>query len=447
MNSNWVHYFSQTILFHMFLLIFGIIVSFIIMKGLTRGSDNPGKIISYQKYKVLRLLPFNAHQVAALRYLQMTSSDLDFWTDASAVNSTIDVMVPPRNLESFQTFLNRQYIPHEIFLSDVQNLIDQESKSQAEISADELKDYRTISWKRYPRLREIYRFLNWLSISHPLYVHLVTIGRSFEGRPLRVVKIGKPVWGHVKPAVWIDAGMHAREWISPVTAVFIIDQLVNNYTAHRNLVDKIDWYILPVLNPDGYEFSHQKLRLWRKTRSTRVGNSSYNCIGTDGNRNFGFFWNRVGTSSNPCSEVYAGERAFSEPETRAVADFVLRTPNIKLFLSLHSYKQLLLMPWGHTRSRPRDYEEMNHLGVQVVEALKSIYGTQYFVGSSIRLLYTTSGVSTDWAKGVAGIKYTYTLELRDTGRFGFLLPATEILPTGRETMEAIKVFGQKAIVL
>uniref|UniRef100_T1J4X5 Peptidase M14 domain-containing protein n=1 Tax=Strigamia maritima TaxID=126957 RepID=T1J4X5_STRMM len=238
----------------------------------------------------------------------------------------------------------------------------------------------------------IYRFLNWLSISHPLYGHLVTIGRSFEGKPLRVVKVKFVVniWGHVKPAVGIDAGMHAREWISPVTAVFIIDQVVfptmfleirKILTLLRFISDKIDWYILPVLNPDGYEFSHQKLRLWRKTRSMRVGNSSYNCIGSDGNRNFGFFWNRVGTSSNPCSEVYAGVRAFSESETRAVADFVPRTPNIKLFLSLHSYK-LLLMPWGHTRSRP----------------IMRKWSTN-----------TTSGVSTDWAKGVAGIKCTYIL--------------------------------------
>jgi len=49
-----------------------------------------------------------------------------------------------------------------------------------------------------------------------------------------------------------------------------------------------------------------------------------------------------------------------------------------------------------------------------------------------------TGGSYDWAKGVAGVKYSYTVELRDTGDFGFLLPRSQIVPTGDETWAALK---------
>lgn len=50
-----------------------------------------------------------------------------------------------------------------------------------------------------------------------------------------------------------------------------------------------------------------------------------------------------------------------------------------------------------------------------------------------------AGGSDDWAKGVAGVKYSYTIELRDTGNYGFLLPASQIIPTGEETFEGFLV--------
>lgn len=62
--------------------------------------------------------------------------------------------------------------------------------------------------------------------------------------------------GKNKPAIFIDAGIHAREWIAPVTSLYIIDQMVMN--QNRYLLNNVDWYILPVLNPDGYEFTHVK---------------------------------------------------------------------------------------------------------------------------------------------------------------------------------------------
>ena len=87
---------------------------------------------------------------------------------------------------------------------------------------------------------------------------------------MRVVKICKGRGGcGQKPAMWIDGGMHAREWISPAVTTYIIKKLLDdkkNKFSNRHLTDKLDWYILPLANPDGYAWSRTEDRLWRKNR-------------------------------------------------------------------------------------------------------------------------------------------------------------------------------------
>lgn len=61
---------------------------------------------------------------------------------------------------------------------------------------------------------------------------------------------------------WIDAGIHAREWIAPAVVLSVIDELTRGYSRDpvvQNIMDSIDWYILPVMNPDGYEYTHTKV--------------------------------------------------------------------------------------------------------------------------------------------------------------------------------------------
>lgn len=71
------------------------------------------------------------------------------------------------------------------------------------------------------------------------------------------MKISNNDGNETKPAIFIDAGIHAREWISITTALFIIQQLLKDDNKH--LYKNIDWYIFPSMNPDGYEFSHNEV--------------------------------------------------------------------------------------------------------------------------------------------------------------------------------------------
>lgn len=92
-----------------------------------------------------------------------------------------------------------------------------------------------------------------MASTHAEIASTFTIGTTTEGRSLSGIKIS--TGGNGKPAIIIDGGIHAREWISPAMCLFIINQLVEN-TDNSAMIEKVDWYIVPVLNPDGYEYSH-----------------------------------------------------------------------------------------------------------------------------------------------------------------------------------------------
>ena len=231
--------------------------------------------------------------------------------------------------------------------------------------------------------------------------------------------------------MWIDGGIHAREWITPASVTWMMKELIENDAAHPDLTEKLDWYILPIMNPDGYAYTQSNDRLWRKTRSP---NSLGICAGTDANRNWGYQWNTGGSSDYGCSETYHGKEAFSEVENRNVRDFVdARKENIKFYNTIHSYSQLILIPWGYTSTLADEYEKLKAFADKGNAALKATHDKDYEVGCIPCLLYIASGGSMDWALGEAKIPYAFAMELRDTGRYGFILPAEQIIPTAEET--------------
>lgn len=176
--------------------------------------------------------------------------------------------------------------------------------------------------------------------------------------------------------------------------------------------------------------------MWRKTRSRGT-----RCYGADPNRNFDFHWMEVGADSDECSIVYGGKKAFSEVESRNVANFAAKyKDNIKLYLTFHSYGQYILYPWGYTSAYPENVEELDSLGHKVDEAISKVYGTRYTVGSSTNTLYPAAGGSDDWVKGVAGVPLAYTIELPAGGNSGFDLPPSRLNEVCTETFEGIKAF-------
>ncbi|XP_075734004.1 carboxypeptidase B isoform X2 [Rhipicephalus microplus] len=369
----------------------------------TLGAEPPqgpdGKV-HFDGYTVYRLYPKDVQQLKYLADLENSEIDgFDFWLEPSRVHRFVDVSVSPNKQRQFLDQLHWRDIPSEVLIHDLEQEINNSTTSKSDVL--DLRSRRSF-FSDYQRL-------NTLSS------------------------------GRAKRAVWLDGGMHAREWISPATVMYILEELVSGYSNDNDttkILDTFDVYGLPVANPDGYEYTHILNRLWRKTRSTTA---SFICRGADPNRNFGFKWSSGGSSSKACSEVFAGNKAFSEPETKAIANFVYaRRREIMAFLTFHSYSQLWLTPWGYTALKPANYLELARAARVATAALEKVHGTKYNVGTSTSMLYIASGGSDDWALGEAQIPYAYTVELRDTGRHGFTLPRDQIVPTGEETWAGIK---------
>lgn len=275
----------------------------------------------------------------------------------------------------------------------------------------------------------------------PSWVETESIGKTVEGRDMMVIKIKKA--GAGKPNIFIDAGIHAREWIANAVATFMIRELVENYEENKDIVDNLNIHILPMANPDGYEYSRSGDRMWRKNRATNSGSS---CKGVDLNRNFGFHWAETGVSFSPCSDVYCGTKEFSEPETDAIRKYTLSLePTPILGHSIHSYSQLWLWPYGFDyTSRPDNWEEIKKLAEDASAALEAVHG-KYFDPINSADLYPAAGASDDWYRGVLKTRYSFTTELRDTGLYGFLLPAKQIIPSGEELFAGMKVVFRKCI--
>jgi len=85
------------------------------------------------------------------------------------------------------------------------------------------------------------------------------------------------------------------------------------------------------------------------------------------------------------------------------------------------------------------------LADEAVEALTAIHGTEYIAGAASDILYQSSGSSRDWAHGAGGFRWVYTLELRDAGAYGFLLPPEQIIPTAEETWAGLQVIARHLI--
>jgi len=387
---------------------------------------------NYRGYRVYRAQPDKEYHLEFLQQLQENKNfTYDFWTEVRGTGQTVDIMVSPSTANTLETELAGRDIRFEVMIPDVQKLMVMEAAVAEHRAAP--NPHHSMTWDAYHPLKDMYSYLDYLE-KHYDYVTTEVIGKSFKGRKMRLAKVCRGGCGH-KPAVWIDGGMHAREWITPATVTWMLKEIVENNAAHSDMTKQVDWYILPCFNPDGYAYTHTSDRMWRKTRSHYP--SSGRCKGVDPNRNWGFHFAEGGSSNNPCSDRYHGPKAFSEIENVNVRDYLAaRKDKLIMYNNIHSYSQMIMLPWAWTgTTRPNDYNWMYQIARKGARALKRAHGKhgkRYKVGCIPCLLYVASGGSTDWAKGINGVKFSMGMELRDTGLHGFCLPPKYIVPTGEE---------------
>jgi len=291
----------------------------------------------------------------------------------------------------------------------------------------------------YHSYKELEDDLESLESAHPSIVGLHTLGTSLENRNILAVKISdNVVRDEEEPGILFLGCHHAREWISVEVPLLLARRLAEGYEgdpAIRELVDRSEIWIVPLLNPDGLEYSINVYRYWRKNRRANADGT----FGVDLNRNYGYMWGRdnQGSSAWPDAEDYRGVSAFSEPETRAVRDLFLGG-NFLAAVSYHSYSQSILYPWGFTDIPTGKDELLRGLGLEMAGLIETVNGRSYACGPAASSLYVTNGDLADWTFGVSGIP-SYTIELPpvDIQHGGFFNAEDEIESVFRENLPAM----------
>lgn len=259
---------------------------------------------------------------------------------------------------------------------------------------------------------------------HPDIATLSSIGKSYEGRDLNLLKISdNAAADENEPEVLFTCNQHAREHLTTEMCLHIVSRFTDGYPADpavKQFVDSREIYVIPNVNPDGSEFdiSGGDYHGWRKNRQPNGSGP----VGTDLNRNWAYKWGCCdGSSTDPGAEDYRGASAFSAPETRAVANFVDSrvvggVQQIKAALDVHTFSELVMWPFGYTTdptaegmsaAQAKRYQDLGERMAQ----------TNGYTPEQSSALYITDGDITDWTWGQHRI-LSFAFEMYPTGLGG-----------------------------
>lgn len=318
-----------------------------------------------------------------------------------------------------------------------------------------------------------------LASMFPTHTRMISIGLSHEGRDIPALRVGVHPTNDEQPSgpretIILSGGIHAREWISTTTVNYVAWQLITGYGKSQRvtrLLEAFDFVFIPTLNPDGYVYTWSTDRLWRKNRQPTPLRF---CRGIDLDRSFGFQWDGDASpiGSNPCSESYAGEEAWQATEARALSTWARNETNFNnvqfiAFIDLHSYSQQVLYPYSYScLASPPTLENLEELALGLAKAMRVVpHGHEYRTTSACegnvatvtvgkgksatektvrlpRIDQTGGGSALDWFYHELRVKYAYQIKLRDRGSYGFLLPRENIVPQGKEMLNAVEYLGK-----
>ncbi|CAE6464588.1 unnamed protein product [Rhizoctonia solani] len=411
--------------------------------------STPTQRKAYAGTKVYRIPTGNQEQTDRISNMIATLG-VPTWKSAKVAFSHVDVEVSKDRLTAFHDALkqiNPQVDSQLITMHDDLSVsIAKEAEGMNSPYRDAFVGFANAAWfTSYHTYADHLTFLSDLVSTFPNNAKVVMGGTSYEGRPITGINIFGSSGSGTKPAIIFHGTVHAREWITTMVTEQIAYSLLSNYTTSatiKSYVDKYDFYIFPVVNPDGFVYTQTTERLWRKNRQPPPSGT---CYGRDINRNWPWKWDVAGGSStSSCSETYRGAAAGDSPENKGLAAFINAKANsaagAKLYVDWHSYGLYFMGPYGYSCSaNAADKTEHTKLEQGFAAAFKAPYGKTLKTGPICSTIYQVSGGSVDYAYDVSKIKYSFTPELRGgSSGSGFVLPPAEILPSGIEAYEGVK---------
>ncbi len=387
--------------------------------------EDPAEVVRFDGHKVVRAYIRNADDLNLMQQLSQ-----DPWSHGEGMGP-VDYRIAPDNMH----ILDASGIAYDILIGNIQTLIDIE-QDQIDVWDQNQHMLDDDAWyESYHNLSDQMTYMDDLAAAYPGLASVSTIGSSLEGRDIRALHL-TGAGGPNRPTLVIESNQHAREWVTLQGTMFIAEQLLSGYGSDPDataILDTMNVHVIVSVNPDGYVYTWGPNRMWRKNRRDNGGGS----WGVDTNRNWDTCWGCEGSSGNPDSETYRGPSAFSEPETQTMRDFLANLPRVDGFIDYHSYSQLILQPWGSTSNLPADHARLDLVGGNMNDAAMGLYGKTYVHGPAYTTIYPASGTAGDYPYDEFGVN-SYTIEMRDEGQFGFLLPADQIRPAAEEGFAAFK---------
>ncbi|KAL1914468.1 uncharacterized protein VTP21DRAFT_8851 [Calcarisporiella thermophila] len=384
---------------------------------------NPIRPITYKGHQVFTI---NVRNEGELKQLQnvIKKYHLDEWTVPQI--GKVDVRVPSEFITGVQSEIQS---PISVKIEDLQQaitesqMVKESGKFTTQLSAN---PPNLEFFKKYRTYEELTQLVKKLNQDYPNHTEVFSIGKTYEGRDQTGLRIkGK----NPKYRFVYHGGQHAREWISPATATYILNALAGLYGKDDRItkvVDLFDIYAIPVLNADGYHYTFTKERMWRKNRQPNTGS---NCVGTDNNRNWDAGWG--GASNNPCDETYFGSKPFSAPETKNIANFI-KEKNATAYIDFHSYGQLVMYTFGPgCNGNTPTAKKLEECAKQTAKAIDvaPFKPTKMCSAGSKGI-----GMSIDWATGPGKVPYAFLIELEGNS---FVLPPSKIIPSGESLLKAV----------
>ncbi|KDN67987.1 putative carboxypeptidase A5 [Colletotrichum sublineola] len=362
----------------------------------------------------------------------------DEWN--SVRNKHIDIAVSPDQIDRFKK-LNLDY---HVMHKDLSKSISVESAANHvwKRQVDDLSWYNS-----YHPYEDHKAYFKALHEAFPNNSKLVSSGTSHEGREI----FGIHFWGANgpgQPAVLWHGTVHAREWIVAPVLEYLTLQLIKGYGVDNTttgFVDKYDFWVFPFVNPDGFVYTQTTERLWRKNRQPAPQATNSTCYGRDINRNWPYKWdaNPLGASTDPCSQTYKGAEPADTPEMQGLhklVDQLRDSSGLKLYIDWHSYSQYFLAPVGFNCTYYVPTLGQHIALAQIAsDAIREVEGVTFTYGPSCATLYPTTGGSFDYAYAIGKADWSYLIELRDTGDYGFILPAQQIKGSAAEQWEGVKM--------
>ncbi|KZM22272.1 metallocarboxypeptidase [Ascochyta rabiei] len=378
------------------------------------------------------------------------------WADirvAKHVVPSLLGLLPPSLKQSHQPLMQDLDLAQAIF--------DSYPSSSATLSHQDDHAYAPHKTKGHPFLQD-YQPLSvinpWMKLMASMFtthVRRIVVGTTYQGRDIPALRVGVHPTNNDQPSgprktVLITGGSHAREWISTSTVNYVAWNLINAYGKDREitrLLEQFDFVLVPTLNPDGYVYSWESDRLWRKNRQPT---SLRFCSGVDLDRSYAYKWDGDTVRTNPCSESYAGSEPFEGLEAQRFAEWAKNETEHNNILYPYSYS---------CTEEPPALEDLEELAVGLAKAIRiSRRGHAYKVTSAcegnvmwssdkkqpsvLPRIESSGGSALDWFYHELKVKYSYQIKLRDTGSYGFLLPKENIAPTGEEMLDAVLYLGR-----